>query len=89
MSNNEHEKEEKKIRKLSDLDSNLVRKIKEKYQLIKKKCGSHSPGASIIEKEIPEIKLTIDCCFLSNPYATEIFEKRLKADISNLFYAQA
>ena len=23
----------------------------QKYQLIKKKCGSHSPGASIIEKK--------------------------------------
>ena len=75
--------EDKKIRKLSDLDSALVNKIKEKYQIIKKKCGSHSPGAFIIEKEIPEVKLTIDCCFLSNPYATEIFEKRLKEAISN------
>ena len=83
MSDKENNKEEKKIRKLSDLDSTLVRKIKEKYQLIKQKCGSHSPGASIIEKEIPEIKLNIDCCFLSNPYATEIFEKRLKVAISD------
>ena len=53
MSEEVKQNEEKKIRKLSDLDSNLVRKIKEKYQLIKKKCGSHSPGAAIIEKEIP------------------------------------
>ena len=51
MSDKENNKEEKKIRKLSDLDSSLVRKIKEKYQLIKQKCGSHSPGASIVEKE--------------------------------------
>ena len=29
--------EDKKIRKLSDLDSALVNKIKEKYQIIKKK----------------------------------------------------
>ena len=83
MSEEVKHNEEKKIRKLSNLDSNFVRKIKEKYLLIKKKCGSHSPGAAIIEKEIPEVKLTIDCCFLSNPYATEIFEKKLKAAISN------
>ena len=83
MENNKKENEEKKIRKLSDIDSNLLQKIKEKYQLIKKKSGSHSPGAYIIEKEIPEIKLSIDCCFLSNPYATEIFEKKLKESISN------
>ena len=83
MSDKEKNKEEEKKRKLSDLDINLVKKIKEKYQMIKQKCGSHSPGASIIEKEIPEINLNIDCCFLSNPYATEIFEKRLKSAISN------
>ena len=90
MSDEVKENEIKKIRNLSDLDSEFVRKIKEKYQLIKKKCGSHSPGAAIIEKEIPEVKLTIDCCFLSNPYATEIFEKRLKAAISDepWLYAQ-
>ena len=63
MSDKEKEKEENKKRKLNDLNSDLVRKIKEKYQLIKQKCGSHSPGASIVEKEIPEIKLDIDCCF--------------------------
>ena len=56
MENDKKEKEEKKIRKLSDIDSNLIQKIKEKYQLIKKKSGSHSPGAYIIEQEIPEIK---------------------------------
>ena len=83
MSDKDKNKEEQQKRQLSDLDSDLVKKIKEKYQLIKKKCGSHSPGASIVEKEIPEVNLNIDCCFLSNPYATEIFEKRLKAAIKN------
>jgi len=83
MSSKEKDVQEKKIRRLSELDSNLVQKIKDKYQLIKKKCGSHSPGAYIIEKEIPEIKLTIECCFLSNPYAKEIFEKKLKSAFSN------
>ena len=37
MENDKKEKEEKKIRKLSDIDSNLFQKIKEKYQLIKKR----------------------------------------------------
>ena len=56
MSDKDKNKEEKLKRNLSDIDSDLVRKIKEKYQLIKKKCGSHSPAASIVEKEIPDTK---------------------------------
>jgi hypothetical protein len=36
MSSKEKDVQEKKIRRLSELDSNLVQKIKDKYQLIKK-----------------------------------------------------
>ena len=61
----------------------IIKKAKEKYYQLKNKSGSHSPSALLIQKEIPEVNLTIDCCFLSNPYATEAFMKRLKSAISN------
>ena len=61
----------------------LIKRAKKKYYELKIKSGSHSPSALLIQKEIPDIKLTIDCCYLSNPYATEIFMKRLKSAISN------
>ena len=61
----------------------IIKKAKEKYYELKNKSGSHSPSALLIQKEIPEVNLTIDCCFLSNPYATEAFMKRLKSAISN------
>lgn len=64
-------------------DRKFIEKVKQKYLALKQKSGSHSPSALIIQKEIPEIKLTIDCCFLSNPYATEEFMKRFKAQISD------
>lgn len=61
----------------------IIKRVKEKYYELKIKSGSHSPSALLIQKEIPEINLKIDCCFLSNPYATEAFMKRLKSAVSN------
>ena len=61
----------------------IIKKAKKKYYELKNKSGSHSPSALLIKKEIPEINLTIDCCFLSNPYATEVFMKHFKSVISN------
>ena len=70
------------MQKQSDKEA-IIKKAKEKYYELKNKSGSHSPSALLIQKEIPEVNLTIDCCFLSNPYATEAFMKRLKSAISN------
>ena len=64
-------------------DPSFIEKVKSKYLSLKNKSGSHSPSALLIQKEIPEIDLSIDCCFLSNPYATEVFMKRLKSKISD------
>ena len=64
-------------------DPSFIEKVKSKYLALKMKSGSHSPSALLIQKEIPEIDLSIDCCFLSNPYATEVFMKRLKDKISD------
>jgi len=46
-------------------------------------AGSHSPSAGALQRAIPEIDLKIDCCYLSNPYATQVFMTRLKADFAD------
>ncbi len=40
---------------------------------IKREAGSHSPSVATMLQALPEIKLEIDACFLSNPYATDLF----------------
>jgi histidinol-phosphate/aromatic aminotransferase/cobyric acid decarboxylase-like protein len=47
--------------------------IYEKYAKIKENSGSHSPSLSTIKEFIPELKINVDACFLSNPYATKLF----------------
>ena len=47
--------------------------IRQKFIELKNNSGSHSPSINTILKEIPEIKMKVDACFLSNPYATKLF----------------
>lgn len=55
--------------------------IKNKIKELKAESGSHSPSISTLVKEIPSIKIDVDACFLSNPYATELFMKYLEQDL--------
>lgn len=48
---------------------------------LKQESGSHSPSISTILRSVPEIKLSIDACYLSNPYATELLYKYIKKDL--------
>lgn len=57
------------------------KKIEEKIRLLKQKAGSHSPSIFSLVKEIKEINIKIDACFLSNPYATELFLDYLDKDL--------
>ncbi len=45
----------------------------ERIKRLKKEAGSHSPSAWTLAKMIPELRLKVDACFLSNPYATNLF----------------
>ena len=53
---------------------------KEKFLNLKEMSGTHSPSIKTILEEIPEIKIEIDACFLSNPYATDLFLNHIKKD---------
>ncbi|MEO6681527.1 MAG: histidinol-phosphate transaminase [Ginsengibacter sp.] len=55
--------------------------IVEKLQDLKSKSGTHSPSIITILEEIPELKVKIDACFLSNPYATDLFLKYFNKEL--------
>jgi histidinol-phosphate/aromatic aminotransferase/cobyric acid decarboxylase-like protein/phenylacetate-coenzyme A ligase PaaK-like adenylate-forming protein len=48
---------------------------------LKKQNGTHSPSINTIIENIPEIQCNIDACFLSNPYATDLFLRKFNEDL--------
>ncbi|AZJ35029.1 histidinol-phosphate aminotransferase family protein [Tenacibaculum singaporense] len=58
-----------------------MKSIEEKYLELKSKSGTHSPSIQTILGVIPELKIEVDACFLSNPYATELFLSYLKREL--------
>jgi histidinol-phosphate/aromatic aminotransferase/cobyric acid decarboxylase-like protein len=55
----------------------LSRKITElKYQ-----AGSHSPSIFTYKQKLPEIDIKVDACFLSNPYATDLFVEYFNEEV--------
>lgn len=55
--------------------------IKTQIQLLKSESGSHSPSIATLLKEIPQLKIEIDACFLSNPYATDLFLEYMDTEL--------
>lgn len=49
-----------------------------KFKELKRLSGNHSPSINQIEEFFPEIKIDVDGCYLSNPYATKLFENHLR-----------
>jgi len=54
---------------LNPREAALIERIKR----LKKESGTHSPSAWTLAQRIPELRLKVDACFLSNPYATQLF----------------
>jgi histidinol-phosphate/aromatic aminotransferase/cobyric acid decarboxylase-like protein len=48
---------------------------------IKAESGSHSPSLYTLKDRIPGLEIKVDACFLSNPYATDLFIARLQSDL--------
>jgi len=55
--------------------------IADKIKELKSNSGSHSPSIDTLLKECVELEINVDACFLSNPYATELFMDQLKNDL--------
>jgi histidinol-phosphate/aromatic aminotransferase/cobyric acid decarboxylase-like protein len=52
-----------------------------KFLSLKAESGSHSPSLSSIREGLPELQIKVDACFLSNPYATELFLKYFNREL--------
>ena len=50
-------------------------------RLLKEEAGSHSPSLFTIKEAIPDLKVKVDACFLSNPYATDLFLDFFKREL--------
>lgn len=54
---------------------------KQIFKNLKKSSGSHSPSISTLRNSIDDLKIDVDGCFLSNPYATDLFFDYFKKDL--------
>ncbi|OQY54166.1 MAG: hypothetical protein DRR08_25385 [Candidatus Parabeggiatoa sp. nov. 2] len=59
----------KKIISFTNQEKNIAQQIKR----LKEEAGSHSLSIYTIAEKLPQLNITVDACFLSNPYATELF----------------
>lgn len=53
----------------------------ELFKQLKESAGSHSPSMSTLMKSFENFSIKIDACFLSNPYATELFFSKFSEDV--------
>lgn len=53
----------------------------DKFYQLKNKSGTHSPSITSILKELGISEVKVDACFLSNPYATELFLEYFNEEI--------
>jgi histidinol-phosphate/aromatic aminotransferase/cobyric acid decarboxylase-like protein len=62
---------------LSIIEQNFANKLLN----LKQEAGSHSPSIFTLLESIPELKIKVDACFLSNPYATDLFINYFKKEL--------
>ena len=55
----------------------------QKFLKLKSEAGSHSPSIFTFKQKLPELNIKIDACFLSNPYATDLFLHYFTKEIIN------
>tara|TARA_B110000211_G_C14077189_1_gene552734 strand:+ start:215 stop:1396 length:1182 start_codon:yes stop_codon:yes gene_type:complete len=61
--------------------TSLENKISLKILKLNKESGSHSPSIHTLKEELPELEIKVDACFLSNPYATELYMEYFDKEI--------
>ena len=57
------------------------KELAETLKCLKAGSGSHSPSLSSLTERLPQLKIQVDACFLSNPYATDLFLQHLHDEI--------
>lgn len=58
-----------KMIKLNEKELSIANEIK----LLKDEAGSHSPSIFTLMQKLSQLDIKVDACFLSNPYATDLF----------------
>lgn len=48
---------------------------------LKDQAGSHSPSIFTLKQKLPQLDVQVDACFLSNPYATDLFLEYFNEEI--------
>ena len=56
-------------------------RIAYRIRQLKEASGSHSPSVFTLSEELSELNIIVDACFLSNPYATDLFVEFLTKDL--------
>lgn len=56
-------------------------KIASKINQLKEAAGTHSPSIFTVAESLPELNIKVDACFLSNPYATDLFLEYLDREL--------
>ena len=57
--------------------------LSDRLLALKANAGTHSPSIQTIRSAIPDLEIKIDACFLSNPYATDLFLQELSPIIQD------
>lgn len=55
--------------------------LEQRIKSLKDLSGTHSPSIETIKNSINNIEIKVDACFLSNPYATDLFLRHLEDDL--------
>ncbi len=53
----------------------------ETFRQLKAASGSHAPSLAALQDRIASLEIKVDACFLSNPYATDLFIGHLTRDL--------
>lgn len=62
---------------ITDRETAILATLRE----IKAESGSHAPSLYTLHDRLPDLEVKVDACFLSNPYATDLFIERLTSDL--------
>lgn len=65
------------MRKFTDAEAEFA----DKLVALKAESGSHSPSLLTLREELPDLEINVDACFISNPYATQLFLDYFKAEL--------
>ena len=55
--------------------------IADQLTKLKDEAGSHSPSLLTLREQLPELDIQVDACFISNPYATQLFLDHLQREL--------